>query len=296
MGYYKRNYVGAGTWMSSGYTNVYDDWGDIIDQIGGDRYYVPNTSGGYDAAYGRVELNGPMQQWVYQDAMRNNPYWLAKQNNSVQREDRFSAKFQGRVDIFEGLSFQARVSIDHTKYNDESKRYASTWGPSDMYRYGTYSLSNSRTNEIYTDYMLSYNKEFAKDWSVSATAGYVAHTTNSIDVNTSIFDANNYGSMIVNNVVTGIPNVINEFYPSAGGSSVTSKTPSNNWDKAALATAQVGWRDVVFVDASYRHDWYRPFKQFAHLGTKESYGYFGVGANAVLSDIIKMPEWWNYAK
>ena len=93
-----------------------------------------------------------------------------------------------------------------------------------------------------------------------------------------------------------ISDVINRFDPTSGGSMVTNKFKSSNWDQAALATAQIGWKDVVFIDGSYRHDWYRPFKQFAYLGTKESYGYFGVGANAILSDIIKLPRWWNYAK
>ena len=286
MDYYKNNYETAnGQWYSSG--------GNVGE---GKQVYYVKTGGVYTEKTGHVLLTGPMQSYSYMSPGRNNPYWLTNKNFDESIEDRFSASFNATLKIIDGLNLTGRVSMDHSKYNNEGGRYATTWYNVEMYRYGSYWLNNSRTNDFYADGMLSYNKEFAKDWSVSATAGYVAHTTNSIDVNTSIFDANNYGSMIVNNVVTGIPNVINEFYPSAGGSGVTSKTPSNNWDKAALATAQVGWRDVVFVDASYRHDWYRPFKQFAHLGTKESYGYFGVGANAVLSDIIKMPEWWNYAK
>ena len=60
--------------------------------------------------------------------------------------------------------------------------------------------------------------------------------------------------MTVDNIVTDISSVVNRFEPSSGSAGVTSKGKSNNWDKAALATAQVGWKDVVFVDASYRHD------------------------------------------
>ena len=100
---------------------------------------------------------------------------------------------------------------------------------------------------------------------------------------------NNYGAH------TSIPTAINVFYPQAYADQHY-ETKSSNWDQAALATVQVGWGDVVFVDASYRQDWYRPFRQFKHLGTAESYGYFGFGANAVLSDIIKLPKWFTYAK
>ena len=164
-----------------------------------------------------------------------------------------------------------------------------------MYRYGRYWLNNSRSNEIYTDYMLSYNKEFAQDWSVSASAGYVGHTISGNSSNTYISETTNY--TVQHGYSTKIPTAINKFDPSYGGAGATSKGKSSNWDQAALATAQIGWKDVVFVDGSYRHDWYRPFRQFAYLeGTKESYGYFGIGGNAILSDIIKLPRWFNYAK
>lgn len=296
MKYYADNYaLENGTWMSSGYTNIVDEWGDIIGQQGGDRYYIADPATGmYTQAWGRAELSDVMQNWVYQDALRNNPYWLANQNRSVQREDRFSGKFQGRVDIFDGLSFQARVSIDHTKYNEESRRYATTWGPSDMYRYGTYSLGSSRTNEIYTDYLLSYNKTFQEEWSVSATAGWVGHTISGQSHSTYL------GSATVpiwqNGVVTGISDKVNYFEPNGGGNGVTSKGKSSNWDKAALFTAQIGWKDMIYVDGSYRRDWYRAFKQFEYMGVDDNYGYFGFGANAIISSLVKLPEWISYAK
>lgn len=292
--YYKDNYVADGTWMSSGYENLYDAWGDVIGQQGGDRYWVSDGQGAYVEAWGRAELTGPMQQWVYQDAMRNNPYWLAKQNRSTQREDRFSAKFQGRVDIYDGLAFQARVSIDHTKFNEESRRYATTWGPSDMYKYGTYSLGNSRTNEIYTDYLLSYNKTFKDEWSVSATAGWVGHLIEGQSQSTYLGSATI--PIWTNDMKTGISNVVNYFSPDGGGNGVTSKGKSSNWDKAALFTAQLGWRDMIYIDGSYRRDWYRAFKQFEYLGVDDNYGYFGFGANAILTSLFQLPEWVSYAK
>ena len=283
MDYYKENYEANGQWYSSG------------DPTGkGEQVYYVKDGSSYKKQTGHVLLTGPMQNYSYMSPGRNNPYWLTNKNYDESIEDRFSVSFNGTLKIIEGLNLAGRVSLDHSKYNNEGGRYATTWYDVGMYRYGSYWLSNSRTNDFYADAMLSYNKEFAKDWSVSATAGFVAHTTNSNNSGTYVADATI--DMTKDNIVSEISSVVNRFEPSSGSSGVTSKGKSNNWDKAALATAQIGWRDIVFVDASYRHDWYRPFKQFAHLGTKESYGYFGVGANAVLSDIIEMPRWWNYAK
>lgn len=284
MAYYKNYYYydkGVMPWMSG-------------DESGSLYYVVDQTTGTYTPAYGRVELNDYSQQWIYQDAMRNNPYWLAKMNKGTQREDRFSAKFSGKIDIYDGLSFQARVSIDHTKYNEEGYRMATTMGPTDMYRYGTYNLGNSRNNEIYTDYLLSYNKTFKEDWSVSATAGWVGHTIQGVSTSTYLGSASK--PIITNGVQTGISDRPNYFDPSGGWNGVTSKGKSSNWDKAALFTAQLGWKEMIYIDGSYRRDWYRVFKQFSYLGASDNYGYFGFGASAVLSQLFRLPEWFTYAK
>ena len=284
MDYYKDNYRAEGSWWSSG-----DAMGN-----GTQTYYMLNEDGSYSKVTGHVLLNGPQQQYAFQGPTFNNPYWLTNMINSENNEERFSASFNTTVKLLEGLNFQARVSIDHTKYQSEGHTYASTWGPTDMYKYGIYHLSNSRTNEIYTDYMLSYNKELNKDWTVSATAGYVGHTTKGTSSSTYIGNAT--VDMQMNGIVTELSTAINRFEPKYGGSGVTSKSKSSNWDQAALVTAQVGFKDVVFFDASYRQDWYRPFKQFTYLGTDESYGYFGFGGNAILSDMIELPKWFDYAK
>ncbi|MBQ5752135.1 MAG: SusC/RagA family TonB-linked outer membrane protein [Bacteroidaceae bacterium] len=288
MEYYKENYSAKGQWLSSGDKD--GNGGQVFwTDIQGDGTIIMKD-------FGNVTLSGPMQQYAIQKPAYNNPYWLLNQNEDESIEDRFSATFSGTLKIIEGLNLQGRVSIDHTKYQNEGHTYASTWYDVEMYRYGRYWLNNSRTNEIYVDYMLSYNKEFAKDWSVSATAGYVGHTLKGNSSSTYISNTTDYTVNDAGYAFT-IPTAINKFDPSKGGNGVTSKGVSSNWDQAALVTAQLGWKDVVYVDASYRHDWYRPFRQFAiRYGIKDNYGYFGVGANAILSDIIKMPEWFTYAK
>ncbi len=284
MDYYKDNYVANGSWWSSG-----DAEGN-----GTQTWFEDMGDGWWFEQRGHELLNGPMQQYAFQSPMYNNPYWLTNMNQGETNEERFSASFNATYKILEGLNLQGRVSIEHTKYQNEGGTYASTWGPVEMYRYGAYYLNNSRNNEIYTDYMLSYNKELNEDWALSASAGYVGHTIKGNSTNTYIGAATT--DMTRGGVSFGIPTDINRFDPSFGGPGVTTKSKSSNWDQAALVTAQVGFKDVVFVDASYRRDWYRAFKQFSYLGTDDNYGYFGFGANAILSDMIKLPKWFTYAK
>ena len=250
-------------------------------------YFIADpVTGAYKETSDRSKLSGPLQEWAFQTAEKNNPYWLLNQNNSVARDDRFYGNLQGRFDLYDGLAFQARVSIDHSRYSAEGKTYASTWGPQAMNDFGTYYLSNNRTNEIYTDYLLSYNKQI-QDWSISTTAGWVGHVIKGTNVSTytnATYDTSQ------GYILKDLPTIVNRFDPSSGGAGGTTKNTTSNWDKAALFTAQVGWKDMVYVDGSYRRDWYRTFRQFSALGTPDNYGYFGFGANAILSSLFNWKD------
>lgn len=268
--YYRNNYAVDGKWMSNN-----------------NKIYI-RKPGGYSWVNQKVQLAGIRQEWAMQESQQNNPYWLLKQNNSVTKDDRFFGNITGNLDIYDGLSFQARIGLDYTKSEGESKRYATTWLPAGMEDRGHYWWNYTRTTEIYTDYMLNYNKTFG-DWDVSATAGWVGHTTkgttNSVDASATYVDPT--GQMISTEV--------NWFSPSAG-SNGNGLSTSSNWDKGAVFTAQLGWKEKIYIDGSYRQDWYRAFRQFKDKGTPESYGYFGFGANAIVSSLVKLPEWFSYLK
>ena len=271
--YYRNNYV-----TQDGH------WNTDLQSI-----YERSTTGGYTYTKKRVALTGPMQNWAFQESGQNNPYWLMNQNFSIQKESRFFGNITGNVDIYDGLSFQARLGIDFNKYENEAGQYATTWLPAGMNDYGRYWWGYSKTTEIYTDYMLNYNKTFG-DFDISATAGWVGHTTKGTSHSTDVT------ATYVDPQQRMLSDVVNWFSTSAGSSGVTSASNSSNWDKGLVFTAQVGWKDMVYVDGSYRRDWYRAFRQFKDKGTPEDYGYFGFGANAVVSNMVKLPEWFNYMK
>jgi len=275
MGYYKNNYVVQnGEWHSNPTGHIYQR----------------NSSGGYDYVIKQVDLAGPRQDWAYMQSDFNNPYWLLHQNSGDDRDDRAFGGITGNLHIWDGLSFQARINFDNSRYDSESKRYATTFIPSTMEYVGRYWKKRFKTRELYTDYLLSYNKTFKEDWTVSATAGWVGHTIKSDNQTTAPQATYVYG------LKNDISDMVNLFMTNAGDAGVTSTSIGSNWDKAALVTAQFGWREAVYIDGSYRRDWYRAFRQFRDRGTSDNYGYFGFGANAIISELTKLPEWWNYFK
>lgn len=298
LNYYRNNYrVDNGSWMTglqtyfqrtSKYMPVLDEQGNQkMDDQGLPMYQSVLA---YDKVTERGQVTGqPMQNWAYSAAGQNNPYWLINQNSSVAKEDRFFGNITGSLDIYDGLSFQARLGMDFTKYESESKRYATTWLPASMEDLGRYWWSYSKTTDLYTDFMLNYNKTFG-DWDVSATAGYVGHIRKSFGHSNDVTATYYYGDR------EHLSTMANYFSTAAGGPGATSPSQSSDWNKGAVVTGQIGWKEMVYFDGSYRRDWYRAFRQFKDRGTPEDYGYFGFGANAIVSNIVKMPEWFNYLK
>lgn len=275
MAYYRDNYVTKnGKWMS------------------GSIYYYQLGLQGYDLVPGHAELMGPRQNWAYMMSDNNNPYWLMGMNSGKQKEDRIWGTISANLDIYDGLSFQARVNYDHNRFHSTTKRYATTFIPSGMEDYGRFWDKDYKSTDIYIDYLLSYNKKFG-DFDVSGTAGWVGHTKKGEYKDTAIskatfFDGNKQK----------IPTLVNFFDVSAGDKGSTTGGKSSDWDHALLFTAQMGWKEMIYFDASYRQDWYRPFRFFklSGIAKTDNYGYFGFGANAIISKMAKLPEVLNYLK
>lgn len=278
MQYYRDNYaVNMGQWYSR-YQSYYA--------------YNEETKG-YDYLSGqRVELEGVMQNWAYMGPGNNNPYWLLHQNRSKQKEERVFGTISGNLDLWAGFSFQARANYTMTNYSNNAREYATTFLPVSMSDYGRYWDSASKTYEIYTDYLLNFNNQFG-DYSVSATAGWVGHISKGTYKDTNI-DMATYlpGDM------RRLPTTPNIFETNTGGYGNTTSSKSSNWDKSYLFTAQVGWKEMVYLDASYRRDWYRPYRLLKQMGMakQDNFGYFGLGANAIISSLVKLPTWFNYMK
>lgn len=275
MNYYRQHYATEGKWEG-------------LDE---DIYVLRNGAYYWEAV--TPQLSGVMQEFAYGlNTPHNNPYWLLHQNRGVQKEERLSGYVSGRLKLLEGLDLQGRISVNLNRTNNVSNRWATTRLPKNYSSYGNYYNDSYDEDEIYMDYLLSYTKQLNDDWSFSGTAGWVGHTTHG--------EVKTFGApaTIHDPLRRKVATMVNFFDLTAGTYGVTrSHYRTANWDRALLFTGQVGWKDMIFFDASYRQDWYAAFKQF-HLtrGTSTNYGYFSFGANAILSQLIKLPKFVNYLK
>lgn len=290
MAYYRDNYaIENGAWLNRG--------GSYYNPIR--NTYRKNSDGTYSPVKDVFQyltnqqetLRGIQQEWPFLSAPNNNPYWLINMNRGVQKEERLFGTVSLSYEILKGLTFQTRLNYNRLSHNNDSRRYATTFLPSNIDEYGHYWNGDSKTTEFYTDYLLSYNKEVG-DFSLSGTAGWVGHTIKTESKNTGVV------ATYYDRDMRGLPLGINRFDVSSGGFGATSQSQTSGWDKSYLFTAQVGWKETVYLDASYRRDWYRTFRLYRNMGydNAESFGYFGLGANAIVSSLVKLPEWFNYLK
>ena len=267
MAYYKNNYVNYnGSWMSN------------------DISYLDKTG---KTNIGQVQLEGPQQIWAYATAGNNNPYWLTRMNRSQQVEERVYGSAVVSYNIWDGLMAQARLNVDRSKFTGFTNRYATTQNVAQMEDFGIYGQDIYSSNDWYVDAMLSYNKTFNEDYSVSASTGYVGHTVKgtaqTIWTRASYFEPLSMREM---------PTLINYVNPTARWSGGNGQTYSlsSNWDQGWFFTGQFGWKDMVYVEGSYRIDWYRAFRQFADRGTPDHYGYWSLGANTLVHKYVTLPE------
>lgn len=266
LNYYKENYyIENGKWTSN------------------EQSYFDSKNNKWTT--GTVELTGPKQEWAYWQNGMNNPYWMVNTRNSISEEERAYGYISANYQIIDGLKIQGRLSLNRTKMKGTSERMATTWNISAMEDYGMYGQDLNWINEVYVDALLSYDKQI-KDFSISATTGWTGHT---LKGETQKLWAK---ATTANWKHDTMPTLINFFEPSVsqGNVSERSYTLSSNWDKGLLFTGQIGWQEKVYLEGSYRRDWYRAFKQYSYRGTPTNYGYFSVGANALLHQIVTLPE------
>ena len=243
LNYYKENYyIENGKWTSN------------------EQSYFDSKNNKWTT--GTVELTGPKQEWAYWQNGMNNPYWMVNTRNSISEEERAYGYISANYQIIDGLKIQGRLSLDRTKMKGTSERMATTWNISAMEDYGMYGQDLNWINEVYVDALLSYDKQI-KDFSISATTGWTGHT---LKGETQKLWAK---ATTANWKHDTMPTLINFFEPSVsqGNVSERSYTLSSNWDKGLLFTGQIGWQEKVYLEGSYRRDWYRAFKQYSYRGT-----------------------------
>lgn len=215
--------------------------------------------------------NFKTQYWPYGDQgmMMQNPYWITNRDMFNNNKDRFLTGLGLKFDITDWMNVSARLKYDGNKETRTKKYYASTltlFAGSDM---GAYYKDEVNTTQIYADAMLNIDK-YIGDFSLKATVG------------TSIRDVQ-YAFSSLGGPLQSTANLFT--YGNLNKTGI--RLAQNNYHdqtQAIFATAQVGYKSMIYLDLTARNDW-----SSALAGTKskdKGIFYPSVGVSAILTELL----------
>ena len=223
------------------------------------------------AVYERYDAsrNFPVQYWPWgsQSLQMQNPYWIVNRNMFNTGKDRFLFGASLKYDITDWLDVTGRARIDYTNMLSEQRNYASTLGlfAGDK---GRYYNNHYTTMQRYADVLANIHKTFADD-----------KVSLNITVGASIEDYKHRATLLGGDL-TGVPNLFTLANMTTNKS--LAKETINDQTQSIFATAQVGYKNMIFLDVTAREDWTTALANTANM----SMFYPSVGVSAVLTDLF----------
>ena len=224
--------------------------------------------------------NFPTQYLPISDSRfaNQNPYWTAYRNLAPDDKDRFMFNAGLTYNIFDWLSVAGRIRLDKTFITSERKIYASSFNYFAKEK-GAYDYYDYKDHQTYIDAIANINKSFGK-FSLAANVGYSYSDYASL--------TRGYGGNLVL-----VPNKfsLNNINPTdskireAGGDSKVRNV-------AAFASAELGWRSMVYLTLTGRNDWNSRLVN----SSEESFFYPSVGLSGIISEMTKLPSFISYLK
>lgn len=222
------------------------------------------------------------QYWPIKDGdyATDNPYWTAYRYLTPSNKNRYMFNAGLTFKITDWMDITARYRIDDSHIKFERKIYAST---DELFTEGSskglYEWNNFMDRQQYADALLNINKTLG-DFNISANLGYSYSDYTSA--------TKGYGGPL-----KLVPNLFS--FGNIDSSKATSVEDGgySNWrNNAVFANVEAGWRNMLFLTLTGRIDWNSRL-----VNTKQPYSpYPSVGLSAVISEMVKLPEWFSYLK
>lgn len=214
-----------------------------------------------------------------------NPYWTINRNLSKNTQDRVVAFTSLSYELAKGLTVLGRAAIDRSIDGSWEKLYANSYVIAD---FGRYTVGSAENREINTDFLISYDKTLNQDWRFNINAGGNARKTR----NSSL--TSNTGTGLVARNFFSLANTLKPLtFHGVGPDDIAGTIPvAGPRDVNSLyGFGQLSWKNAVFLDVTARNDWSSTLPS-----DNWSFFYPSFGLNAVISDLVQMPQWFTFAK
>ena len=224
-----------------------------------------------------------VQNWhsSYED-FEQNPYWIINRIQSKDLRFRMILSLSASLKVNDFLSFQVRGNIDFISDKLRQKFYAST-APALCGANGRYIEMDYQEDLLYADAMAMGKKKW-NDFSLDMALGA---SINDKTVNSTRYDSKTASLKYPN--VFNLANIIMD-----GSASIDQKIDARRQLQSLYATAQVGYKEGVFVDLTARNDWTSTMAYTKY--EKSGFFYASAGLSLVLNKIMPLPEWISFGK
>ncbi len=216
----------------------------------------------YDA-----ERNFPVQYWETSQLAMQNPFWTINRNIFENEKTRTLLGASLTYDIADWVDIQGRARTDMNNTIAEQKNYASTNG---LFagQFGRYWYNTYNTNQVYADVLANFHKDFDEKYQLNGVLGASIETYN-------------YTTTEVAGDLLGVANLFT--FANMGNDKAYNKEKIQDQTQSIFATAQVGYKNMVFLDLTGRYDW---TSAMADANGVKPFFYPSVGLTAIVTDIF----------
>ena len=224
--------------------------------------------------------NMMVQNWVTNRDIMQNPYWVINRNKSEDNDTFFRGSLKVDYDATSWLKIASRYSYNRVQREYDKKVYASTQGALSPPT-GRYINSKTFSTQQYADLIATINTKFSETITFSSNIG--TSTTKTVENDGTTLDSS-VGGLVYENWFT-LGNFVNN-------ANNIQSVGANKEIQSVFATANISFNDYLFLDISGRNDWSSTLVNT----DKQSFFYPSVGATALISDIVSLPSFIDFAK
>ncbi|WET01775.1 SusC/RagA family TonB-linked outer membrane protein [Flavobacterium sp. YJ01] len=202
----------------------------------------------------------------------DNPYLIAYEATNILDSDQIVGNIFANITLSSNLELMLRSSMNTYNQTREQKRPYSI----NRYAKGFYERQDVFKQEINSDFLLSYKKDFGSKFSLAASAGG---------------NAMSYKYRRTEAEVTGL--VVPGVYKLSNGSSAPILTLGDAYKKMSslYGLVSMSYADMLFVDITGRNDWTSTLPV-----ENNSFFYPSINTSAVISEMVTLPKSIDFLK
>ncbi|WP_286471544.1 SusC/RagA family TonB-linked outer membrane protein, partial [Parabacteroides goldsteinii] len=211
-----------------------------------------------------------------------NPYWVTNRIRSKDSRTRTILSLNAELKVTDWFKIQARGSLDYLSDKVRQMFYAST-APALSGQNGRYIEADYQETLLYGDIIGSFEKKFGQ----FSLNGVIGASINDKLVNSLRYDSKTASLKYAN--VFNVANIIMD-----GSAYIDQQIDAHRQLQSLFATAQVGYKDIFFLDLTARNDWSSTLAFTPN--EKKGFFYPSVGGAWVMSKMFRLPEFISFGK